>query len=371
MKKALASWTLFVFTAFSIGAVASTLTLPYPNFQPGTTIYSAQVNANNTATTNLINGGLDHTNLTSNAGITISQLGLNPGGAAFNKTTSGGQTWGSGLTTDSVPQLAMFSNQGLQFGPGGSGALDVELVRSATNTLQLNNTAGGAATLDMNNGTLANLASLSVPGATIGPASTFGVTGTSQGSLQLFGLTSGSSTIGVNAVAGTSTFHLPVGNGSSGQALETDGSGNTSWQTIGTQVLFATTVNLTASQINGMYVTPVQLVPAQGAGLDIVPSSILFKFTYGGTAFGNTNTGANVYVQYGNTGSGGGTVITNVVPRATMLGTASFDSVLAPLVATNAYSAVENTGLYLTNLAGAYTGGAGTTVAVTVFYTVK
>jgi hypothetical protein len=51
------------------------------------------------------------------------------------------------------------------------------------------------------------------------------------GSVTMFGNTSGSVTVTVPAVAGTSTnFTLPATNGTSTQFLQTDGSGNTSWQ---------------------------------------------------------------------------------------------------------------------------------------------
>ena len=50
------------------------------------------------------------------------------------------------------------------------------------------------------------------------------------GSVKMFGSTSGDVTVKAAAVAGTATnFQLPATNGSSGQVLQTDGSGNTSW----------------------------------------------------------------------------------------------------------------------------------------------
>lgn len=56
-----------------------------------------------------------------------------------------------------------------------------------------------------------------------------GLSGTVGGALLLDGATSGRATIKVAAAAGTTNFQLPVGNGSSGQVLSTDGAGNTSW----------------------------------------------------------------------------------------------------------------------------------------------
>jgi hypothetical protein len=150
------------------------ITLPYPTFSPNTTIASAQTNANNAAILAQVNGALDHTNLSAAAGITLSQLSLSSGGAAFNKTTTGGQTWGSGLTTDTKPQIVMTSDKGLEFGPGGSTNPDVLLIRSASHTLQLNIPGGGAGTFDFNGGPLINAASialLNTNSATITPAS--------------------------------------------------------------------------------------------------------------------------------------------------------------------------------------------------------
>lgn len=58
---------------------------------------------------------------------------------------------------------------------------------------------------------------------------TLGTAGTTAGSLSLAGATSGTCTIQVAAVAGTVTFQLPASNGTSGQFLQTNGSGVTSW----------------------------------------------------------------------------------------------------------------------------------------------
>lgn len=62
---------------------------------------------------------------------------------------------------------------------------------------------------------------------------TLGLNGTAGGSLTLEGATSGAAVIGVKAAASTTTFNLPVGNGTINQVLITDGSGNTSWATAG------------------------------------------------------------------------------------------------------------------------------------------
>jgi hypothetical protein len=77
----------------------------------------------------------------------------------------------------------------------------------------------------LNNGT-------STTGQLIGSSSFMalgGAGGTNSGSVLIFGKTSGFATLTVPAVAGTPNFALPATNGSNGQALITDGAGNTSW----------------------------------------------------------------------------------------------------------------------------------------------
>ena len=73
-----------------------------------------------------------------------------------------------------------------------------------------------------------------VSGSTITGASslTLGANGGTTGSILIRGTTSGTVTMTVAAVAGTWSFTLPTTAGSSGQYLQTDGAGVTSWQTL-------------------------------------------------------------------------------------------------------------------------------------------
>lgn len=84
-------------------------------------------------------------------------------------------------------------------------------------------------------------------------ALTLGQIGSAAGSVILSGSTSGSATVRTAAVAGTATiFQLPANNGSTGQVLQTDGSGITSWiaQTAsGTVTSVATSAGLTGGTI--------------------------------------------------------------------------------------------------------------------------
>lgn len=235
--------------------------ITYPsNLTPGTTNLSAQVNANFAAVAAIVNGQLDSTNLKLSAGITVNQLGLNPGGEAFNKSGSGTLTWASGLTTDSVPRVAMTTDKGIEFGPGGSGSLDTGLVRSAASTIQINDTAGGPGNLDLNGGLLLN-ATITFSSISVSGTLSSGTNGGTGGQLTLFGSTSGSAVIKVAAAAGTTNFTLPVGNGSPGQALVTDGAGNLSYMSIGA-----------ASQAIGPFSVPANSSVPKAHSLGVVPT---------------------------------------------------------------------------------------------------
>jgi hypothetical protein len=61
---------------------------------------------------------------------------------------------------------------------------------------------------------------------------TLGTAGTTAGSLSLAGGTSGTCTVQVAAVAGTTTFQYPATNGTDGYYLKTNGSGVTSWAAV-------------------------------------------------------------------------------------------------------------------------------------------
>lgn len=139
-------------------------TLSTPNtFTPYTQLIdAAAMNENFTAIEDVVNGNLDTTNLAADAGIKMSQLDLATGGAAFNKSTSGTTTWATGLTTDTQPQIAMTTDAGLKFGPGGATVPDVRLIRSSANVLKLGKAAGETgATLDFNTGSATNISAMS------------------------------------------------------------------------------------------------------------------------------------------------------------------------------------------------------------------
>lgn len=106
----------------------------------------------------------------------------------------------------------------------GNPSASVGLPTWATNTSLLDRAFGTTQNTILNRGA-------SVWAETSTPI--LGRNGGTGGSLTLNGSTSGTAVLGVKAAAGSTTFNLPVGNGSLNQVLITDGSGNTSWSAAG------------------------------------------------------------------------------------------------------------------------------------------
>jgi hypothetical protein len=121
-----------------------------------------------------------------------------------------------------VPTLAYAQCSG-QPAPGrvcGNSAATTGLPSFTTQTLLLDR-AFAASQGQILNRSASNWISTATP--------TLGLNGGTGGSLAFKGATSGTATVSVAAAAGTTNFRLPVGNGTNGFVLVTDGSGNTSW----------------------------------------------------------------------------------------------------------------------------------------------
>lgn len=134
----------------------------------------------------------------------------------FSTATAGGT--GAATRASSV-KMTLTGDGQLQVSTTGSSAGiliggDANLYRSAADTLKTDDAF--------------------VSGSTITGASslTLGANGGTTGSVLIRGTTSGTVTMTVAAVAGTWSFTLPTTAGSSGQYLQTDGAGVTSWQTL-------------------------------------------------------------------------------------------------------------------------------------------
>ena len=126
---------LVLATLLASPALATSITLPYI-FVPNTIIVSTQVNANFSIIAGVVNGNVDNSNLSAGANISLSKLNATQSFLDL-QAASGTLGIGVGQTGDSVPRVGLYSDGSIQFGPGSSTAVDVELKRSATLTLQL------------------------------------------------------------------------------------------------------------------------------------------------------------------------------------------------------------------------------------------
>lgn len=80
-----------------------------------------------------------------------------------------------------------------------------------------------------------------------------GLAGTVTGSLKLRGTTSGTVTVSTADAAGTWTMKLPTTDGDSGQFLQTDGSGVTTWATVSTGITIGTTTITSGTSTRVLY----------------------------------------------------------------------------------------------------------------------
>jgi len=101
-----------------------------------------QLNGNFTAVTTAVNGALDHTNLSSSAAITASQLNLTS--EFLNLQSTGNPAWAAGIGGDTVPRVSLMSQGAVGFGAGSSSALDAFIIRLGSNSLAVQN-AGATA----------------------------------------------------------------------------------------------------------------------------------------------------------------------------------------------------------------------------------
>ena len=161
--------------------------------------------------------------------------------------------------------------------------------------------------------------------------------------------------------------NLVQNSGTAGVQIDSGISGS-SVSTLITQVGNVTTVSvsLSAANITGMYATPIQLVAAPGAGkVLIVQEAILYTNSTGQTPFGG---GGATKIQYDSTANGAGTnTLTTTISAANI--TAASSQVLGGLIpSTTALTGVTNKGIFLSNATGAFTGGTGTVIVVSLTY---
>lgn len=138
----------------------------------------------------------------------------------------------------------------------------------------------------------------------------------------------------------------------------------------GTKLVNAS-INLTATQLNAMYATPVVIIPAQGTGKIVIVQKATFKITWTATDFAS---GGVIGLQYDSTANGAGTLAVDSTLAATFLthgaagaaGTA-YSVRNGAVLSTVVNTSIENKGLYLSNQTGAFTTGTGAAVVDVVF----
>ncbi len=117
-------------------------------------------------------------------------------------------------------------------------------------------------------------------------------------------------------------------------------------------------VDLTAAQFNGMYAAPVVLVAAPGANKMIVVDKVVLNMTFVSAQYA---AGGVVAAQYDSTIHGAGSAASATIAAATVNGFAASTGIMVDgALASVAFTASVNKGIYLSNQTGAFTTGDGT-----------
>lgn len=127
------------------------------------------------------------------------------------------------------------------------------------------------------------------------------------------------------------------------------------------------TVNLTLSQFQGMYATPVQLLPAPGAGLMNIIDSLYVNYVYGSAVLAG---GGVVGAQYGNTAhlAGETASATEAASDYTAAAANTMFRIGGGLGTGAGTAGAINTAVYMSNATAPFTGGTGGSFVVTVNY---
>ena len=104
---------------------------------------------------------------------------------------------------------------------------------------------------------------------------------------------------------------------------------------------------LSSASVLNMYATPIQLLPAPGAGMLIVVRQVVFSINFLNTQYAN---GGNIALQYGSAAAGAGVKACNVLSAATFNAwNVSSGISVDGLVANSSNANTVNQGLYLSN----------------------
>ncbi len=189
-----------------------------------------------------------------------------------------------------------------------------------------------------------------------------------------FGGTGSTSFVANAPVCEGSTTTSPLvsastGLSNSGWVLTSNGSAATpSFQPIAFPGGQVTSLTLTATQIDSVYATPIQLLAAQGANTLIVVETVVFEYLYDSTFTGGPSTG--ILLQYNNAAHGAGPQI--ALMNVNMVGTATsfVKTIPSPGTAGIPTSTMINKGVYISNTGSAFTGGGNGQIRTTIYYAV-
>jgi hypothetical protein len=128
------------------------------------------------------------------------------------------------------------------------------------------------------------------------------------------------------------------------------------------------TVALTAAQVNTMFTTPVELIPAPPAGSFIIVDQAILVNENGGTAW---TSGGAITIGYSNANPGSPDALSGII-AATFLTTPTVKQIITlagAQIASAAESTVDALGIFISNATGVFATGTGT-LKVRLLYTV-
>jgi hypothetical protein len=281
--------------------------------------------------------------LVQGANITIASVG---GNITISGTAAKVQFQINGSNASSQVLQNLIAGSGITISDGGGGAITI--ASSGGISLEVNGTPNG-------DQSLLNL----VNGAN--------VTITDEGSGSV-SIAAAYPIFQVNSTPLTSsgTVNLQAG---AGILITNPSAGNIQIAQTGSAVLTSSTLTLTAAEVLALDVTPIQLVPAPGAGIILVPQFAVYEFDVAGSPPGEfANTHSNDLQIYVNT-----TQVGNLqASSAGLIDQSQQTFETANASATNIFGDVAeivNQPIMLFNNSSAYTGGGSSTLTVTVYYT--
>lgn len=130
------------------------------------------------------------------------------------------------------------------------------------------------------------------------------------------------------------------------------------------------TVSLTAAQVNTMFTTPVELIPAPAAGSFIVVDQAILVNENGGTAW---TAGGAITIGYSNANPGSPNALTGTI-AATFLTSPTVKQILTlagAQIASAAESTVDALGIFISNATQVFATGTGTLKVRLLYTTVK